>query len=46
MQIGVFLDEGQSLFDAIKSTVRILEGAYSFLVISILDPEAMYIVKN
>jgi len=46
MQIGVFLDQGQSLFDAIKSAVRILEGAYSFLVISILDPDAMYIVKN
>lgn len=26
--------------------MRILEGAYSFLVISILDPDAMYIVKN
>lgn len=26
--------------------MRILEGAYSFLLISILDPEAMYIVKN
>jgi len=23
-----------------------LEGAYSFIVISTLDPEAMYIVKN
>lgn len=26
--------------------MRILEGAYSFVIISILDPEAMYIVKN
>ena len=32
--------------DAISSTVEILEGAYSFVLISILDPEAMYIVKN
>ena len=32
--------------DAIKSAVKILEGAYSFVMISILDPEAMYIVKN
>jgi len=44
--IGVFLDEGMTLFDAIKNVVRILEGAYSFLLISTLDPEAMYIVKN
>lgn len=32
--------------EAIKSSVKILEGAYSFVMISILDPEAMYIVKN
>jgi glucosamine 6-phosphate synthetase-like amidotransferase/phosphosugar isomerase protein len=32
--------------EAIKSAVKILEGAYSFVMISILDPEAMYIVKN
>jgi len=35
-----------SLFDAIKKSVEVLEGAYSFLLISILDPEAMYVVKN
>lgn len=46
LQIGVFLDEGHSLFDSIKKAVAILEGAYSFVLISILDPEAMYIVKN
>lgn len=34
------------MFDAIKSVVRVLEGAYSFLLISTLDPEAMYVVKN
>jgi glucosamine 6-phosphate synthetase-like amidotransferase/phosphosugar isomerase protein len=32
--------------EAIKSAVKILEGAYSFVMISILDPEAMFIVKN
>jgi glucosamine 6-phosphate synthetase-like amidotransferase/phosphosugar isomerase protein len=32
--------------EAIKSAVKILEGAYSFVMISILDPEAMCIVKN
>lgn len=44
--IGTFLDEGQSLLESIKEAVKILEGAYSFILISILDPEAMYIVKN
>ena len=46
MWVGVFLDEGQDLRAAISSAVKILEGAYSFVIISILDPEAMYIVKN
>ena len=46
MWIGVYLDEGQELREAISSAVKILEGAYSFVIISILDPEAMYIVKN
>jgi len=40
------LDEGYNLFESIKKTVEILQGAYSFVLISILDPEAMYIVKN
>ena len=44
--IGVYLDQGQTLYEAIKSVVRILEGSYSFILISILDPEAMYIVKH
>jgi glucosamine--fructose-6-phosphate aminotransferase (isomerizing) len=44
--IGVYLDEGLALFEAIQKTVEILEGAYSFVLISILEPDAMYIVKN
>jgi glucosamine--fructose-6-phosphate aminotransferase (isomerizing) len=44
--IGTYLDEGQNLLAAIKSAVGVLEGAYSFILISTLDPEAMYIVKN
>jgi glucosamine--fructose-6-phosphate aminotransferase (isomerizing) len=46
LYIGVYLDEGKSLADAISSCVSILEGAYSFVLISVLEPEAMYIVKN
>jgi len=44
--VGVFLDQGFELFEAIQKTVEILEGAYSFVLISILDPDAMFIVKN
>jgi len=34
------------LFEAITKCVEVLEGAYSFVLISILDPTSMYIVKN
>lgn len=46
LYIGVYLDKGLALFDAISQCVSILEGAYSFVLISILDPTALYIVKN
>lgn len=44
--IGIELDKGKSLFDAIKDATAILEGAYSFVLISILEPDNMYIFKN
>lgn len=44
--IGIELDKGKSLFDAIADATVILEGAYSFVLISILEPENMYIFKN
>ena len=44
--IGVHLDKGITLSEAIEKTVQVLEGAYSFVLISTLEPEAMYIVKN
>ena len=44
--IGVFLDQGLTLFEAISKCVSILEGAYTFVLISILEPDAMYIIKN
>ena len=40
------LDSGLSLFDAISKATETLEGAYSFVLISILEPENMYIFKN
>ncbi|CDW89005.1 glucosamine-fructose-6-phosphate aminotransferase [Stylonychia lemnae] len=46
LYIGIFLDQGHELFEAITKCVEILEGAYSFVLISILDPTSMYIVKN
>ena len=44
--IGIFLDQGFQLSEAIQRCVNILEGAYSFVLISILEPNSMYIVKN
>ncbi len=44
--IGVYLDKGYPLAEAIEKTVEILEGAYSFVLISTMEPDAMYIVKN
>ena len=32
--------------DSISKCVEKLEGAYSFVMISVLDPEALYIVEN
>ena len=44
--IGLYLDKGESLSAAIASATSRLEGAYSFVLISILEPENMYIFKN
>ena len=44
--IGVFLDKGESLPKAIDLATQQLEGAFSFVLISILEPESMYIFKN
>jgi glucosamine 6-phosphate synthetase-like amidotransferase/phosphosugar isomerase protein len=35
-----------TLFEAIDKASEVLEGAYSFVLISILEPENMYIFKN
>lgn len=44
--IGHQLDLGLSLADAINTATSRLEGAYSFVLISILEPESMYVFKN
>ena len=44
--IGVYIDQGMSLFEAITKCISVLEGAYTFVLISILEPDAMYIIKN
>ena len=44
--IGLNLDKGLSLFDSIEQCLSILEGAYSIVLISILEPDQMYIFKN
>ena len=44
--IGVYLDQGHTLSQSIQRCVERLEGAYSFVLISVLEPDSMYIVKN
>ena len=44
--IGLNLDKGLSLFEAISAATERLDGAYSFVLISILEPESMYVFKN
>jgi glucosamine 6-phosphate synthetase-like amidotransferase/phosphosugar isomerase protein len=44
--IGVELDKGSNLFESISAATEKLEGAYSFVLISILEPDNMYVFKN
>jgi glucosamine--fructose-6-phosphate aminotransferase (isomerizing) len=44
--IGIFLDKGFPLQESITKCLDILEGAYTFVLISILEPDALYIIKN
>ena len=46
LMIGIQLDKGLSIFEAITAATSVLDGAYSFVLISILEPEAMYVFKN
>lgn len=42
----MYIDQGLPLFEAITKCISILEGAYTFVLISILEPDSMYIIKN
>ena len=44
--IGHQLDKGFGLLEAIDNATVQLTGAYSFVLISILEPENMYVFKN
>jgi len=44
--IGLELDQGCGLLEAITKATEKLEGAYSFVLISILEPDNMYVFKN
>ena len=46
LMIGHELDQGYSLQESINRATERLEGAYSFVLISILEPENMYVFKN
>ena len=44
--IRLEIDKGLGLFDAINNATERREGAYSFVLISILEPKNMHIFKN
>lgn len=44
--IGHQLDQGFELLESIQRATERLEGAYSFVLISILEPDNMYVFKN
>ena len=44
--IGYELDQGYGLLESITRATERLEGAYSFVLISILEPNNMYVFKN
>ncbi len=44
--VGVFLDKGCALKEAISKTVEICTGSFSFVLISTLEPDKMFIAKN
>ena len=45
-QIHGFLDEGLSLFEAVKETCKVLEGAYAIGVISINEPKRLIAARH
>ena len=46
VQIGRFLDEGMSISLAIENTVKMLRGTWALVIISITDPNKMWITRN
>ncbi|BBA35569.1 glucosamine-fructose-6-phosphate aminotransferase [Methylocaldum marinum] len=45
-QIHEFLDEGLSLFEAVKETCKVLEGAYAVGVVSIAEPKRLIAARH
>ena len=46
VQIGRFLDEGQPIQLAIETAIQSLRGTWALVIISILDPNKMWITRN
>lgn len=44
--IGYFLDQGETIVDAIKKTCLKLIGSYNFALIYNADPKSLYAVRN
>jgi glucosamine--fructose-6-phosphate aminotransferase (isomerizing) len=45
-QIGYFLDQGHKLLDAIKDTLKMLEGTWGLVIMSTLEPDRIYACRN
>ncbi|WP_195520191.1 glutamine--fructose-6-phosphate transaminase (isomerizing) [Streptococcus salivarius] len=44
--IGHFVDEGNSVLDAFKKALHIIQGSYAFALVDSENPDTIYIAKN
>lgn len=44
--IGHFVDEGNSVLDAFKKALHIIQGSYAFALIDSENPDTIYVAKN
>lgn len=44
--IGHFVDEGNSVLDAFKKALHIIQGSYAFALVDSENPDTIYVAKN
>lgn len=45
-QISDFIDQGENLLTSIQKTVKLLEGTWGLVIISTIEPDKIYAVRN